>query len=69
MITDMIGAIAYIAIACVVNNVFVATEGTVLGGRGWVVISVALTGALLQISESLSVLFGMDAFVPAFQVC
>jgi diguanylate cyclase (GGDEF)-like protein/PAS domain S-box-containing protein len=69
MITDMISAIAYIAIACLVNNVFMATEGTVLGGRGWVVISVALTGALLQVSESFAVLSGQGSLVPAFQVC
>jgi hypothetical protein len=45
MISYMLGAVAYLAMACAVNDMFVATERSVFGRQGRWVMAVLLAGA------------------------
>ena len=67
MITEMLGAIAYLAMAFAVNDLFIATEDSVFGRGPKVVLGVVLSGAAVQVALLLAGYFGFGLAVPALQ--
>jgi diguanylate cyclase (GGDEF)-like protein len=67
MISDMLAAIAYLAMAFAVNDMFIATGTTVLRRRRRYILSVMLTGAGLQVLMLLASYFGFAVALPALQ--
>jgi diguanylate cyclase (GGDEF)-like protein/PAS domain S-box-containing protein len=61
MITNMLAGIAYIAMAFAVNDLFAATETSVLGRRRGPVVALLLAGAAVQCGLMLAGYFGFSA--------
>lgn len=51
VVPDVLAAIGFLAVACLVNDLFAATESTVLGRQRAALMITALTGALAQTSQ------------------
>ncbi len=68
MIANAFGAIAYIAMAVAVNEMFAATESSVLGQRRRVLLAALAAGALVQLLLGLAAYFNFPSVVPGLQM-
>jgi diguanylate cyclase (GGDEF)-like protein len=68
MITEMLGAVAYLAMAFAVNDLFIATEDSVFRRGPGVALSVMLLGAAVQVAMLLAADAGFGMAVPALQM-
>ncbi|GLR68033.1 hypothetical protein GCM10010909_27140 [Acidocella aquatica] len=68
MLANTFGAIAYIAMAMAVNDMFTASETSVLGQRRGVLLAVLSTGALVQMLLGLAAHFNFPVALPALQM-
>ena len=67
MISYMLGAVAYLAMACAVNDMYVATERSVFGRQGRWVMAVLLAGAGVQVALMVSAHLGAAGAPPFLQ--
>ena len=68
LIADAFGAVAYIAMAFVVNDLFAATGNAVARRQLWIVTAVMTTGAMLQIFLGMTAYFNQSALARALDI-
>ena len=68
LIADAFGAVAYIAMAFVVNDLFAATGNAVARRQLWIVTAVMMTGAMLQIFLGMTAYFNQSALARALDI-
>ncbi len=68
MIANLVEAIAYIAMAMAVSDLYTATEDSVLGRRGGFILFVTLSGAVVQMLIGSSAALGLSAALPVLNI-